>query len=270
MQKIELHPSGIGQFFNCSYAWYRNNIYKPIRGVGSAAHIGTAIHKAGETYYNECINKSDWVNPLNSTYEDVSIETFRNRLKEDEPTDIKGLDIDSAINLIRGKQKDYLTKARELCSNKIPVAVEKHYDVKLNSSIDLHISGTIDIVNSDTIADIKTMGRKNPPRNYWLQQAIYSLLREREDEAEVKDLLIHRVLTTKDEIDCVSIINEMPVLEIDEVKNRSKNLLLSLVGTLEEFYKTGNEGLFRGNPTSLTCSQKYCPYWPECKYKGLK
>lgn len=274
MKIIDLHPSSISSFFSCPYAWYRTYLSdKPIRSIGSAAHVGTAIHKASEVFYRDCIAHNEWVNPVNSAYDDAAVESFQKRVKDDTPSDIKGLDIDSLIITIKQKKQNYLNKARTLCKEQIPIAVEKTYFAKINSSVPMQINGTLDIVNETSIADIKTMNRRNDPKKYWLQQGIYALIKEQnaaEGEKPTEDLLIHRVLTTKDEVDCASICDGMPVTPIDEIKEKAKTLLQTVVKTIELWHKTGDEIVFHGNPNCLTCSSKYCEYWHDCKFKGVK
>lgn len=268
---LELHPSGFSSFFSCPYAWYRNNLAEnPIRTVGSAAHIGSAIHKASEVYYTDCINSSDWVNPVNSAYDDAAVDLFKKRMKEEAPADIKELNENEAINTIRTKKQLYLNNARQLCKTVIPEAVEKTYEVELNSKIPMKIRGTLDIVNTDSIIDIKTMNRRNDPKKYWIQQGVYALMREKQGDS-VNDLIIHRVLTTKDEVDSVSILSSgLPEFSIEDLKERVEGLVKTIVKTIELYYKTGDEIVFRGNPTCMTCSPKYCAYWHDCKFRDLK
>lgn len=258
---VTLRPSGIDGFFDCSYRWFMDTYY-PIRRVSSAAHLGTGIHKAAETYYRDCISSKRW-EPFRSDYIGAGLDTFRNLLKDDEPSDIKEIDELSMEHLISEKAKGYISKAEDLNSESIPLAVEQAYEIKLNSKAVSSIKGTLDIVGDGFIADIKTMNRLNNPSKYVTQQSVYALLRSYSDEA-VDQLLIHRVLTKpgKSELDSIAIPGDIPSLV-----DRSKKLVMAIVKTCEEFERTGNEWLFRGNPSSMLCSPKYCPYYDKCIYK---
>lgn len=267
MTKIILRPSGISGFFDCSYRWYKDT-FEPIRKVGWAAHYGTALHKAGEEYYRECIKEKTWVKNR-PDYEAVAIDTFRERLKEDEPNDIKEVNSNEVEKSLRMRSSAYIDCAASLNRKKLPIDVERQYTVKVKSNIVDVVQGTLDIVGDDFIADIKTMNRLNSPSKYLIQQGIYAFLREKNDE-KVNDLVIHRVLTKKDEIkiDRASILEET-YHSMEDIIQSSKLYLTTVIKTCDEFFKTGNDFLFRGNPSSMLCSPKYCAYFDECKYRKL-
>ena len=239
----------------------------PIRRVGVAAHLGTAIHKAAEVYYNESIKEAKW-SAARDDYKGLAIDTFRERIKDDEPNDIKEVDINSIEKIIGDNCLSYIKNSEKLNSGKLPVEVEKKYVVEVNSPVIKNISGTLDIVGDDYIADIKTMRKSKNPKAYVLQQGVYAFLRQKFGE-EVKDLRIHRIVLTNNSIDNVSIIDSLdnPFTPIDAVIEKSKSYLELVIKTVNEFNKTGNELLFRGNPESLLCNPKYCAYYGECKFK---
>lgn len=265
--KTDLHPSSIGSFFECSYRWYRDNLFKPIRRIGIAAHLGTSIHKAAETYYSESIKEKQWAK-VRDDYKCVAIDTFRERLKDDEPIDIKEVNLNDIEKSIATNSKNYLENSKKLNRDKLPIAVEKSYTVKINSPVIEQIHGTLDIVGDNYISDIKTMSKVKNPKSYILQQGVYAFMRQKAGE-DVKDLYIHRVVVPKGYTDCVSIIDNLdnPFTPIDAIIERSKSYVEMIVKTVNEFHKTGNELLFRGNPESILCSPKYCAYYDECKYK---
>lgn len=268
MIELELHPSGVGGFFECPYRWYRDNLHKPIRRVGSAAHFGTGVHKAAETFYSEVISENTWKG-YNSAYGDAAVESFRNRLKDDEPDDIKEIKQDDIENELVKLSKKYIENAQFL--GEIPKAVENNYKVKLSTpeNLNISISGTLDIEYKNAIGDIKTMNKLNNPSKYTMQQGIYAVIKEMETKEKVEDLRIHRVVRPKQTIDSVSILGSTknPYTTIDDIKFYCKSTIHTIVRTLNEFDKTGSELLFRGNPNSMLCSEKYCQYYKECKWK---
>lgn len=265
--KTDLHPSSIGSFFECSYRWYRDNLFMPIRKIGIAAHVGTGVHKAAEVYYNESISEKKWAK-IRDDYKGVALDTFRERVKDDEPIDIKEVNIDSMEKNVLDNAAAYLKNSEALNKGKLPVAVEKSYTVKINSPVIEQIHGTLDIVGDNYISDIKTMSKLKNPKGYILQQGVYAFMRQKAGE-DVKDLFIHRVVIPKNYTDCVSIIDNLdnPFTPIDAIIEKSKSYVETIVKTVNEFHKTGNELLFRGNPESILCSPKYCAYYDECKYK---
>ena len=268
MSKVVLRPSGIGGFFDCSYRWYRDTISdKPIRKVGLAAHWGTGVHKSSELYYKECINSKKWIKPSDD-YVSAGIDEFREKIKNDEPMDLKEFDLNQVEKDIKSNSRAYLRQAQELNYDRIPQDVEKSYFLPLNSNSIEGISGTLDIVGKDFIADIKTMRKFKSPKDYVLQQSTYALLRQKQGE-DVQDLVIHRVNVEKNLCDCKSIIAEYsnPCVTVNNLVEKSKEMIRTIVKTCDEFNKTGNEWLFRGNPYSLLCSPRYCAYYEECKYR---
>lgn len=265
--KVTLRPSGIAGFFDCPFRWYRDTLYKPIRRVGIAAHLGTGIHKAGEIYYKECINSKKWVK-YKKDIQDVAVDEFRSKIKEDEPTDIKEVNLNDLEKTIATNTLNYLDNAEALNSGLIPLDVEKSYEVKVKSSIIENVKGTLDIVGDGYVGDIKTMSKFKNPKDYVIQQSIYAFLRIHNEE-NVKDLVIHRVNISKNQVDCKSILAEYnnPCISIDTLIDKAKFYLKTVIKTCNEFEKTGNELLFRGNPSSVLCSEKYCAYYKECPYR---
>ncbi|HDZ5024794.1 TPA: PD-(D/E)XK nuclease family protein [Campylobacter jejuni] len=267
MQKIVIRPSGVSSFFDCPYRWYRDTLYKPIRKVGLAAHLGTGVHKASEVYYKECISSKKWVNYKNDI-KDVAIDEFRKIIKDDEPTDIKEYNLNDIETTIAENTQEYLNKAEKLNNYNIPKDVEKTYEIKIKSDFIDSVKGTLDIVGEDYIADIKTMSKFKNAKTYVIQQSIYAFLREKSGD-NIKDLLIHRINTSKSQVDSVSILEDFnnPYITMDALIDKAKFYLKSIIKTCESFNRTGDEILFRGNPNSMLCSEKYCAYYKECKYR---
>ena len=268
--KVDIRPSGVAAFFDCSYRWYRDTLYKPIRSVGMAAHFGTGVHKAAEEYYTECMKETKWVD-VRDDFKGVAIDALRNRIKDDEPNDLKDFDLNKLEKDVASIAVNYLNKSKKLQKEDIPEDVEKSYTVQVNSSKIKSVRGTLDIVGKNYIVDIKTMSRWNPPQNYIVQQGIYAWLRKKSNE-DVQDLRIHRVNTKTSEIDSKSILQslENPFISIDSIIQTSEEYLRTIIKSVDLFNKTGDEVIFRGNPKSLICSSKYCPYWNECKWRSIK
>lgn len=268
---IEIHPSSLNSFFECSYRWYRDNMFMPIRSIGIAAHLGSSIHKAAETYYKECISEKRWAK-VRDDFKGVAIDCLRSRCKDDEPSDIKEVDFNTVEKQAADSSLVYIKNAEKLNNGAIPIDSERHYEVKVNSPVISCVSGTLDVVGEDYIADIKTMSKLKNPSGYLIQQAVYGFLRQKKGE-DVKDFIIHRIVIPKQTCDSVSILDslENPFTEAQSLIDKSKFYLETIIKTCDDFHKTGNEMLFRGNPSSILCSSKYCPYFNECKYaKGFK
>lgn len=265
--KIVIHPSSLPIFFDCPYKWYRDHIYKPIRTIGIAAHAGTGIHKAAEIYYKESISEQAWAKPRDD-FKGVAIDCLRDKIKDESPTDLKEVNLNELEKSVGDCALNYTKNARSLCKDTLPIASERAYEVKIKSPIIESVKGTLDIVGEDYIGDIKTMSRANNPTKYAIQQGVYGVLREQKGES-VGDFIIHRVVLPKQTIDSVSILQSFdnPFTPASALIEKSKFYLNAIINTCNEFDKTGNELLFRGNPQCLLCSAKYCAYFFECKWR---
>lgn len=262
-----LRPSRIKTFFDCPYRWYRDNIYKPIRSVGYSAHLGSAIHKSAQTYYDECITHNKWEN-VSKELSGVAIDEWRNKCKEDTPVDIKEINVNEIEKYISIESLNYCHNAKQLSQNVIPISVEKTYKVEFTSKSVNRLEGTLDIVYNDSIADIKTMSRVKKATHYILQQLAYAILRQRNGE-NVTDLYIHKVIKNvkATRFENESIMECLGEYDLNLYIKKMENLIKQIIKTCEEFEKTGNELLFRGNCQSTLCNSKFCPYFKECKFK---
>lgn len=262
-----IRPSKIKEFFDCPYKWYRNNIYKPIRSIGYSAHLGSAIHKAANIYYDECIKCHNWQKP-HKELSSVAIDEWRERCKLDMPNDIKEININDTEKYIARESLNYCNNAKNLSNNNLPIATEKLYSKKLKSTAVDRLEGTLDIVYSDGIADIKTMSKNKKATHYILQQLTYAILREQNGEM-VSDLFIHKVIKNlKDtRYENQSILDCLNAYDLSPYLKKMQDLIGQIIKTCEDFEKTGNELLFRGNNQSTLCNAKFCAYYFECKYK---
>lgn len=265
MEKINLHPSGIGSYFECQYKWFRDNLYKPIRRVGYRANLGTGIHKAAELQYNESIKAGAYV-PFKNEFEQAAVDTFRECLQNDDVCDKDELNQSEVELTIAQAAKSYGSNIQHINNNKLPIAVEKQYYLKINSSLIKGISGTLDIVGDSYIVDIKTMSKNKSVSGYLIQQGIYAFLRQSQGET-VESLLIDKVILNNKKKMCTrEDMFESTYKQTADVIKYAKFLLNTLINNVEDFNKSGNERLFIGNPHCWLCSKKYCPYYDECPY----
>lgn len=265
MEKISLHPSGISAYFDCQYKWFRDNLYKPIRRVGYRANLGTGIHKAAELQYNESIKAGAYVS-FKEEFEQAAIDTFRDCIKSDELCDKDEMNQSEVESIIVTATKEYGSNIQNINNDKLPLAVEQHYYLDINSSLIQGISGTLDIVGEDYIVDIKTMSKNKSVAGYIVQQGIYAFLRQSKGEL-VNTLFIDKILLNNKKKICTrEDIFEQSYKQTSEIIDYVKFLLNVIISKVEEFSKTGNERIFIGNPNCWLCSKKYCPYFDECKY----
>lgn len=254
--KITIRPSSIDTFLQCPQQWKRVFIDGETSIPGARAAIGTAIHKAAEIIWTDAMQTRKKDANL-SAATDAAMEAF----KEEEQ---KGLQYDKDEN--RGTASVEIVKGTEAFVDdivpyaSIPTGVEKRYTVEIpNHPIVEAISGTVDYIANDVIADIKTSKRKPTVANYKTQQSVYKILANK-NGANVKYNQIHGVVLKK--------APEGTILEADIDEVQAKATVNTLLETLEIYHedRINPDILFRGNPKYYLCSPKYCAFYNKCKF----
>lgn len=253
--KLVIRPSGVQQFINCPAQWFRAQVLKDFQRPSAAASLGTSLHKGAEIGYREKIANGK-LPPL-SVLKDASVETWKacneQELEYGEGDNYQACEDD----LLQGIENYY----EGIMQVTQPKSVEQTYEIKLDSPVVECVKGTIDIDLENGLADIKVTNKKTQTTKYVIQQSIYSILKEANNE-ECKTASIHNVVRGK----------EANVLDLNLSKQYAKNWVNTIIDTLEEFDRTKNPLLFRGcSPVSnFLCSPKFCGYWKNCPFvKGL-
>lgn len=259
MEKITIRPSGLATFVSCPRRWYDRHILNLPSPNGVRAIMGTSIHAGAEAMWKEAIKSQDKSNPNIGMMTDVAVEAYDNKVKNNSEGEIFYGDLDDELarnGVVEGVKafvKDVVP------FTPIPLAVEIRVTREIDHCIVKNISGTIDYLAKDTIADIKTSSRKIVPSRAILQQSIYKFLALGEGY-DIKRCLIQSVILGKRKV--TGAIDELEV-NVDQAKYIVNNLLDRLDAL--------NQGvdpnlLFPGNHSDFLCSDKYCGSYQACPY----
>lgn len=153
------------------------------------------------------------------------------------------------------KQTLSLLKAcrQEILPHITPVEVEIRLEAKVSEN--LILSGQLDLTAEHGLMDWKSgrMRRPNGP-----QYGAYRLLAKTHGKIGDKttEIFIRRVKADKPQ----------PMPEIHEyqaatVENSAISVIKHMARDIDEFRKTGDPREFLANPSSMLCSDKYCPAW---------
>lgn len=256
--KIIIRPSSVDGFNACSRQWAMTFIGGVPSIPGGRAAIGTAIHAGIEQGWKESIAaKAKAFNSIKSLQELAA----DNLIATDQEYDIQwdeGENMSTAIAEVTAGVSVFASDIVPFVD--IPIAVEERYTIPISyHPIIEALSGTVDYISPDTIADVKTSKRKPVPESYVTQQSIYKLLAEANGRT-VKHNMIHGV-----------VLKAKPdghVLALTPNVERAKHAVNTILDVTEVFHeqKVAPDVLFRGNPKYYLCDKRYCAFYNTCPY----
>lgn len=253
--KIIIRPSAIDGYFNCPRQWALTFLGDQPTIPGARAAIGTAIHAGVE---------NEWKKAMASGQKDFNLTAMQDcAIDELQELDKQGLQYDANENLSTAESTvvdgtvafvDDIVPFTE-----IPDAVEERYTIDLEHPVVNAVSGTVDYISKNAIADVKTSKRKPVPSSYATQQSVYKMLAEANGRT-VEHSLIQGVVLKK--------VPDGHIMELEPKVDQAKYMLNSMLDTLEVFneQKVAPEVMFRGNPKYYLCSEKYCAAHSICPY----
>ena len=259
MDKIRLRPSSLAAFVSCPRQWYNVFILGERTIPNARAAIGTGIHAGAEAMWNEAIKTNSKDSANISMMTDAAVEAYDKEVKQADGNLQYDADLTDNIaraTIVKGT-KAFLTDIVPFV--KIPKAVETRVTVKIDHCIIKDISGTIDYLGNDTIADIKTSKRKIVPSSHTLQQSVYKYLAN-ENGLNIKHNTIQGIVLAKTKI--VGGIDKLET-NVPQVKYIVNNLL----DRLDALHSGVDPNiLFPGNPKHYLCSDMYCNLRPTCPF----
>lgn len=253
-EDLVIRPSAVDGFFACAYQWGKMHLEMVQTIPNSRAAIGTAIHAAAECLWTDAIKtgkKDDNISKLT----DAAVEAWKEETHKGVSFD-EGENHNTAIvEIVKGTEafvEDIVPFAA------IPKAVEERYTIELDHPLVKRISGTVDYITEDTIADIKTSKRKIGTSGYVTQQSIYKML-AKANGVDVQHNLIQGVTLKKTGA-------EGTILVMDVNEEQSRQRVNMMLDTLELIHqdRVPIEQLLRPNPQHYLCSPKYCALYDKC------
>ncbi|UOF81426.1 pD-(D/E)xk nuclease superfamily [Caudoviricetes sp.] len=253
---ITIRPSSVDTFLQCPQQWYRVFIKGETSIPSARAAIGTAIHKGVEVMWQEAMLSRKKDANLGMMH-DAAIMAFHEEGQKGLQYDKAETESTAEAEVVKG-----VTAFVEdvVPFTEIPSGVEKRFTVDIaNHPVVARLSGTVDYIVKNTIADVKTSKRTPTTANYEIQQSLYTYLATENGEV-VKNNLIQAVVLTKEPKGAI-----LP-MEVNIAK--AKYAVNSLLDTTEVMAKdiVHPDVLFRGNPKYYLCSKTYCAFFDDCKF----
>ncbi len=259
MDKIRIRPSSIATFVSCPRQWYQVFVLGKYSVPSVRAAMGTGIHAGVEAMWTEAIKDKN-KNPNIPMMTDAAIESYDKEVKESDGRMKYDVDMDDDLARLAIAKGTKAFVDDIVPYTAIPKAVEKRYTVAIDHCMVKDISGTVDYIGKECIADVKTSKRKIIANSHTIQQSIYKYLAEQNGET-IKRNLIQGVILQKTKT--VGSIEEMTT-NVDQAKFLINNLLDKL-DVLNEG-KVDPDILFPGNPKHFLCSDMYCNLRPTCPF----
>lgn len=253
--KVTIRPSSVDSFANCPRQWAMTHIGGVKSMPGARAAIGTAIHAAIEREWRESIvtGKKDF---NISTMQDVAAAELVHMDQEGLNYD-DNEDLNTATAAASGGVKAFAEDIAPFTP--IPIAVETRFTIDLDNPVVENVSGTVDYISKDTIADIKTSKRKPVPASYSTQQSIYKMLAEANGQTVKHNLIQGVVLKAKPDGHIMELVPDI------ESAKFAVNTILDVASVFHQ-QVVHPDILFRGNPKYYLCSDKYCALYNTCPY----
>lgn len=253
--KITIRPSAVDGFLQCPRQWALTHIGGIKSMPGARAAIGTAIHTAIEEEWKLAIasGKKDFnVNAMADIATSELVELDNEGLEYDQNEDLNTAQA-AAVGGVKAFAEDIVP------FTPIPIAVETRFTIALDNPVVENLSGTVDYINKDSIADVKTSKRTPSPANYVTQQSIYKLLAEANGQIVKHNLIQGVVLKAKP---------EGTILTLEPDVERAKFSVNTILDVTDVFSQqiVHPDILFRGNPKYYLCDKKYCALHSTCPY----
>ena len=222
------------------------------RRVSVLAAIGTGTHSSAS--YQLTTKKTGYLCDLGAAV-DCGIESFRQEIADGVDYDDKTPNRNAAEDQVKRLSHLYYLKVTPTIT---PLNVEYRMKAKIGA---LNVTGQLDVENlsesgNSGIRDTKTGARL---KNHHIQTGCYSLLRRSEDPTLTIDELgidfLRRGTPSR------GVEYQHVPYDVATCESLAYNTLLSIASDLAKFMDTGDPWAFRPNPSSVLCSEKYCPAW---------
>jgi len=247
-----IRPSSLSSYIDCGRRAATKLFWREIAdagfvlrqlSAGIGAATGTATYAAMAFMLKEKMLTGDLGNETEP--DQRAMESLKEQIAPGVTFDTTSPDLNTAQRQVLRQAKSY----RLYIAPKLnPVAVEQRYEAETNGMM---LSGQPDVA-ADGVHDLKTGKlRANHP-----QYGCYSLL-----------LRTHGIETPRiieDFVPRISINKPQPepqqiVYDVAQCETVAMSLIKKLERDYREFLETSDPNAFMANPSSMLCSEKYCP-----------
>lgn len=216
------------------------------QNIGAA--VGTAMH-AGAAY--SMLEKKNTGGIGNATEaEMIALEALETGVKE-------GVQWDNVAENVNSAQQQTLSLVRACREHVVPHITPVEVEVRLEAEVSegVILSGQVDINEEYGLVDWKSGKERG---QYAPQYGAYSLLARShgKENRKATEIYIKRVKEGKEQPTPVYREYDVAVAE-----NAALAALRHIERDLGRFRETGDKREFLANPSSVLCSNKYCPAW---------
>ena len=250
-----IHQSMLNTLLRCGEQFRRRYIEGEIIPPGIAAGRGTGVHKANEVNLKQkLITKEDMsLSDLQDITRDGYVHAFSNgvfipKIQLPEKKKLLNDGLNDAIKCTKVYRNDVAPSLN-------PVSVEEEFSI--NVGLELPIAGRMDYQDVPEIGDLKTTTKKWPQIRITqeIQPVFYSYAHEQ--ERGVRPDFIYNILIAR------KYDEEHQKLTMKATDADYK----ALFAKLKVFIKVIKTGAFLpANATDWICSEKWCRYYPTCKF----
>jgi len=258
-EPIHLRASSVSTLFDCPARWEAIHIEGVDMPSSGAAWLGTAIHHSTAVFDQATVNGE----PI--TIDDAAgelLDTLRNPREEIRWTDITPREAETAgirLNMMYCRDiaphQDYTLVEHTL--NDLVIDLGDDISVKLTGTLDRirKINGELGVADVKSgVRAVDAEGRANTIAHV-PQLGVYELLAEYATGQEMTANSAIIGLKTKGE----------PAAAITELSNCKQKLLHLYLPAVKMYFE---RGIFPGNPRSQLCSNRYCPTYNKCQWRG--
>lgn len=266
-----VRASSLADLFDCPARWYARNILKLWMPSNYKARLGTAVHAGAAAFDQARLDGS----PISA--DDAAgalVDALYRTADEEGREDIVDWEGENPRQFEQIGLALHTTYCNGLALKQDYVAVELRCENLTFTDLGLTLTGTTDRVyrNADGqlgITDIKTgaaaVGSDGTVKTagHAAQLGVYSLLAEfgigHPMDAPAQIIGMQTGKTPKAQRVAIGEIEDVraPLVGDDDSP-----------GLLEHASKIIHSGSFYGNPRSMLCSEKFCPAYPTCKFRG--
>lgn len=249
--------SSLTEVPDCERRWAARHAQELIGAVGFTvrqipnqigAKVGTAVHSGVAHMLQHKIDTGELSRRQDA--EDAGIESLRQELEEGAVFD----EATPTMNTAERQVQRMVAVYHVVIAPKVePIAVEQALEADFSPT--LRLTGHLDLAEDNVIDDLKTgvMQRPNHP-----QYGGYSLLRRSHGHTVTRVFEHYVPRGSIERPQRAPVITEYPIATCEQA---ARAVLRRIDGALQAFSQDGNAWNFIPNPSSMLCSDRFCPAW---------
>lgn len=253
-----LSVSSIKTYLDCSLAWYRKYVLREYEPPNGPMILGSSVGAAEGHAHQEQIDTGqrpgvDDVLDLFSDELDERIAREEIDWRDDTPGSLK----DAGIGAVQAYESTVAPLVH-------PVSVEREFQLSFEG-VEWNVTGYLDLEEEDgAVCDLKVKGRKlNPAEARTDIQPTTYLLARRAEGVPAPEFRYHTMVRTK-----TPYAEIIPTTRTDGQLDALADRLLLIASEID--WRLEHDVWQGAVPGSWRCSEKFCGYWPTCKFGGLR